>query len=116
MTKRIRKRDGTVITAPDNYTVQDGEAIITSMQFMDHATDDTTKHARIDDASLVAGLRDGSVKLHDGRGGPVGHRPGFALATPIEDAADTKQLKDAAVSEYERKRGRLAAAWATRRT
>ena len=54
---KIRKRDGTMREVDDDYMLQDGEALVVPMRFMD--------------------ARRGMI--HDGNGGPVGQRPGFLI-------------------------------------
>ena len=71
---KIRKRDGTVVEVSDNYIIQDGEAFIVPLQFMD--------------------ARRGMI--HDGNGGPVGQRPGFL----VRDNEADDQAVEAAYREY----------------
>jgi hypothetical protein len=54
-----------------------------------------------------------SMTIHDGRGGKPGNRPGYLFVgtPPMRD----QRAIDVADAEYERRRGRLAAQWATRR-
>ena len=52
---KVRGRDGTIREVSDDYVLQDGEATMVELPFMD--------------------ARRGMV--HDGRGHPAGQRPGF---------------------------------------
>ena len=54
---KIRRRDGTMAVVGDDYIIQDGEAMLVPLSFMD--------------------ARCG--RIHDGNGGPVGQRPGFLV-------------------------------------
>jgi hypothetical protein len=71
---KIRRRDGTMAVVGDDYIIQDGEAMLVPLSFMD--------------------ARRG--RIHDGNGGPVGQRPGFL----VRDNAAEDQAVEAAYGEY----------------
>jgi hypothetical protein len=71
---KIRRRDGTMAVVGDDYIIQDGEAMLVPLSFMD--------------------ARRG--RIHDGNGGPVGQRPGFL----VRDNAAEDQAVEAAYREY----------------
>jgi hypothetical protein len=96
--KRIRRRDGRVVMVADNYVMQDGETIVVGAMFMDSMDG-------LDGVQRAVAL-DG-VHLHDGRGGPVGFRPGFIFTAPVRGADRSCELRDAAAAEYERRRRAL---------
>ena len=49
-------------------------------------------------------MMDGSARFHDGRGAPVGHRPGFVMTT---DAA----VRDAKMAAYDEYESEISSAW-----
>jgi hypothetical protein len=96
--KRIRRRDGSVVTVADNYVMQDGETIVVGAMFMDGLDG-------LDGVQRAVAL--GGARLHDGRGQPAGFKPGFVFSAPVCDADRSCELRDAAAAEYERRRRAL---------
>ena len=81
--KRIRRRDGSVVTVADNYVMQDGETIVVGAMFMDGLDG-------LDGVQRAVAL--GGARLHDGRGQPVGFKPGFIFTTPVRGADRSCEL------------------------
>jgi hypothetical protein len=95
---RIRRKDGRIVTVPSGYIMQDGETIVVGAMFMDGMDG-------LD--SVQRAVATGAARLHDGRGGPVGFKPGFVFSAPVCDADRSCELRDAAAAEYERRRRAL---------
>src|SRR5580658_1684162 len=71
----------------ENGTLKDGRTYRVPLRMMD-----ATDRVWISQMETEILRRRTNKKLHDGRGGPVGHRPGFVVA---DDAADNRQRRDA---------------------
>src|SRR5262249_17639427 len=115
---QVRKRDGTIVTVTDDYVLRAGEAFIVPYSFVANGsvdvrftdnrrfTDDVTDSMRLRTGNGRDGVlrfSDGTSvvtkRVHDGRGRPAGHRPGFLF---INDSALPRNLalEDAAEREY----------------
>jgi hypothetical protein len=95
---RIRRKDGRIVTVPSGYIMQDGETIVVGAMFMDGMDG-------LD--SVQRAVATGAARLHDGRGGPVGFKPGFVFSAPVYGVDRSCELRDAAAVEYERRRRAL---------
>jgi hypothetical protein len=69
---KVRGRDGAIRLVSDNYILQDGEARVIELPFMD---------------------------AHDGRGHPAGQRPGFLYSDAYEEA---ERARVDAYAEYDK--------------